>query len=82
MSSRADTVKQYKNSEKKWRKNLKSLKKQNKMLYIIANKSSSLREIKKIKKIREKAYNKCHNSSSVSSSDDLDSDSFLARGSI
>ena len=52
MSSRTDTVKQYNNSENKWRKNLKSLKKQNKMLYIIAKKSSSLPEIEKIKKIR------------------------------
>ena len=66
-----NAVKQYKKSENKWKKELKDLKKQNKMLYSIANKSCLRREIKKI---REKAYKK----SSDSSSDDSDSDSLLA----
>ena len=39
--SRADTVKQYKKSEKIWKKYLKSLRNQNKMLYTIAKKSGS-----------------------------------------
>ena len=72
--SRTDTVKQYKKSENKWKKGLKALKKQNKMLYSIANKSDLRCEIKKIKKIRGKASKK----GSDSSSDYLDSDSWLA----
>ena len=52
MGSRADTVKQYKKSEKKWKKELKCINKQKNMLYIIAKKAGSRREIKKIKKIR------------------------------
>ena len=42
VGSRANTVKQYKKSEK-WKKELKSLRKQNKMLYTIVNKSGSRR---------------------------------------
>ena len=57
-------------SEKKWKKELKALNKQNKMLYSIAKKFGSRREIKNIKKIREKAYKM----TSVSSSEDWDSD--------
>ena len=45
-------------------KELKALKNQNKMLYIIAKKYVLRREIKKIKKIRAKASNKGSNSSS------------------
>ena len=52
MVSRAKAVKQYKNFESKWKKYLKSLKSQNKMLFIIINNYVLRREIKKIKKIR------------------------------
>ena len=65
MGSRDDNVKQHKKSENKWKKGLKYLKKQNKMLYSIAKKSSSRREIKKI---WGKASKKgCHYSSDSSS---------------
>ena len=74
--SRSDTMKQYKKSEKRM-KDLKSLKKQNKMIYRIAKKSISRRELKKINNIWGKASKKVHNSSSDSSSDDSDSDSSL-----
>ena len=42
---RNHAVQQYKNSENKWKKELKAPKKQNKMLYSIAKKSGSRREI-------------------------------------
>ena len=66
-------VKQHKKSENKWKKELKALKKQNKMIYSISKNSVSHREIQKIKNIRkedskEKYY----------SSEDWDSDSLLA----
>ena len=51
------------------------------MLYSIANKSGSRREIKKIKNIRSKASKRGRHSSRGSSSDYLDSDSLLARDS-
>ena len=70
MGNRTGAVKQYKKSENKWKKELKSLKKQNKMLYSIANKSLSRREIKDI---RANGSNDISNSSS----DYLDSDSSL-----
>ena len=38
LGNRADAVNQYKNPEHKWKKELKSLKKKNKMLYNIAKK--------------------------------------------
>ena len=75
--SRTDAVKQYNKSEKKWKKDLKYLKKKNKMLYSIAKKSGSRCEIKNTKKIRSTASKK----SSNSSSDDSDYDSFLANNS-
>ena len=49
---------------------MKSLKKQNKMLFSIANNSVLRLELKKIKNIREKASKNCCNSSSDSSSDE------------
>ena len=55
LGNRADSVKKYKNSEQKWKKDLKSLKNQNKMLYIIAKESGSYRALKRIKKILSKA---------------------------
>ena len=75
VGSRTDTVKQYKKSENKWKKDLKYLNNQNKMLYSIAKKSGSHREIKNIKNIRAKASKEDSNSSS----DDSDSDSSLSR---
>ena len=81
VTRRPDTVKQYKNSENKWKIDLKYFKKQNKMLYIIAKKSVLRRGIKKIEKIHAKASNKSCDSSSNSSSEYSDSDSSLARDS-
>ena len=74
VGSRNVTLKQYKKSENKCKKELKSLKKQNKILYSITKKSVSRREIKKI---REKSSNK----GSDSSSDDSDFNSSLASNS-
>ena len=48
MVSRAEAVIQYKNYGSKWKKELKSLKEQNKMLFSITKKSGSCHEIKKI----------------------------------
>ena len=41
VGSMSDTVKHYKKSANKWKKDLKALNKKNKMLYSIANKSGS-----------------------------------------
>ena len=51
------------------------------MIFSIAKKSGSHRELKNIKKISEKASKKCCNSSRNSSSDELDSNSSLYRDS-
>ena len=56
---------------------MKSLNNQNKIIYSIANKSGLRREIKNIKKIRERDSKKGCKYSSDSTSDDLDSDSSL-----
>ena len=80
MGSRSDTVKQYKKSEK-WKRDLKALKKQKKMLYSSAKGSGSPRDIKKIQKIREKDFNKSRHFSSNYSGDDSDSGYLLARNS-
>ena len=50
---RYDAVKQHNKSEKKWKKEIKALKEQNKMIYSISKKSGSRREIKKIRNIRK-----------------------------
>ena len=71
---RTNGVQQYRKSENKFKKELKALRKQNKMLHSISNESGSRRDIRKIKKIRAKASKR----TSVYSSDDLDSDSSLA----
>ena len=76
--SRSDTVKQYKNYENKWKKELKYHKKKNKILYSISKKSGSRREIKKINKIQAKTSKNGRDSISDYSSDRLDSDSSLA----
>ena len=62
--------------KKKWKKDLKYLKKQNKMIYSIYNKSGLRLEIKNIKNIRAKASN----NTSVYSGDDWDSNSSIASG--
>ena len=78
MVSTAYTVKQYKKYEKKWKEELKTLNKQNKMVYSITKKFSSRHEIKNINNIRSKASKKgCHYSNG-SPSDYLDSYSSLA----
>ena len=77
IGSRTHAVQQHKKSEKKCKKELKALNKQNKMLYSIAKKSGSRCEIKNTKKIKSTADKK----SSNSSSDDSDYDSFLANNS-
>ena len=81
MVSRDEAVKQYKKSENKWKKELKYLKKQNKILYSIANNSVSRCEIKKIKKIKVKASKKRRYDSSDYSRDESYSDFSLSRDS-
>ena len=63
IGSRTHVVQQHKKSEKKWKKELKSLKKQNNMLYSIAKKLGSRREIQKIKKMRKEASKETYSSS-------------------
>ena len=75
MVSRAEAVKQYKKSKIKLKKELKDIKKLKNVLFSIAKKSGSRRDIKKIKKIDAKSSRKRCNSSSDSSSDELDSNS-------
>ena len=48
---RTHAIQQHKKSGNKWKKELKALNKQNKMLYSIAKKSSFRRDIQNIKKI-------------------------------
>ena len=69
-------------SLKKWKKELKALKKKKKMLFIIYKKSGSRHELNKIKKICAKPSKKRCDPSSDSSSDDLEYDSSLSRDSI
>ena len=54
MGSSIDPMKQYRTSENRCKKELKSLKKHNKMQYRVSKKSSLHHEIKNIKKNREK----------------------------
>ena len=56
--NRDDAVKHYKKSEQKLRKELKALTNQNKIIFRIAKKSGSCRELNKIKNIRAKASKK------------------------
>ena len=76
--SRADTMKHYKKSEKKWRKDLKALKNQSKIIYSISNKYGLRCEIKNIKKIWAKDSKKFRHYSSGSSSDYLYSNYYSA----
>ena len=63
--SRADTMNQYKKSEKKWKKDLKALNNQKKIINNISNKSGSCREVNNIKKIWEKYSTKGRHYSKV-----------------
>ena len=65
----------FKNSENKWKKQLKAHKKKNKKLYSIAKKSGSRRELKNIKNIKAKDSNKQGDYSSNCSRDELYSNS-------
>ena len=56
--------KHYQKTEKKWKRDLKDLKKQNKILFSMFKRLGSHRELKKIKKIKTKAYTKSSYSSS------------------
>ena len=78
LGNRGDAVKQYKKSEQKCRKELKGLKKQNKMLYRISKKSGSFCELKKTKNIKAKASKNHRDDISDSSSSVSDSDSSLS----
>ena len=53
IESRNNSVQQHNKYENKWNKDMKSFKKQDKMLYSIAKKSGSRREIQKIEEIRK-----------------------------
>ena len=63
IGGRTHAVQYHNKSENKWKKELKALKNQNNMLYIIAEKSSSRRDIKKIKNIKSEASKKTRVSS-------------------
>ena len=56
--NRADDAKYYNKSEHKWKKELKFLKKKNKILFSTAKKSGSRRELKNTKNIKAKASKK------------------------
>ena len=73
--NKADSIKHYKKSEQKWKMYLRSLKKQNKMIFSMAKKSGSRRYIKEIK---VKSSKKCSYYSSNISSNDSDSGSSLS----
>ena len=77
IESRTHDVQQNKKSEKKWKKDLKALRNQNKMLYSISKKSGLRREINKIKNIRAEASKETYYSS-----EDWDYNSSLAINSI
>ena len=68
MGSRTDAMKQYKKSENKWNKELKALKKQNKIICSIAKKSGSHHDIKLINETWSKDSKK--NSDSYSNDSD------------
>ena len=81
MGSRSEAVKQWKKSENKWMKGLKSPKNQNKILYSTAKKTGSSREIRIINNIKAKASKKRHNDSIDYSSNESDPDSSLSSNS-
>ena len=81
MEIRYKSVEQYKNSRHKWKKELKDLKKQSKILYSITKKFGSRHELKKIKNIKAKVSKKRYDSRSDSSSDEYYYESSLSRNS-
>ena len=56
--NRASTVKKYQKSEKKLKREMEALKKQNKIIFSMAKRSGSHRELKKIKKMHAKESKK------------------------
>ena len=78
IGNRDDSVKNYNKSEHKWKKDLKSLKKKNKILFSAAKNSGSRCELNNINNIRSKASKKCRYPSSDSSRSESDSDSSLS----
>ena len=78
IGNRAESIKNYNKYEHKWKKELKALKKQNKMLYIISKKYSSRRKLKNINNIKAEASRNHRYSVSNSSSIDLCYDSSLS----
>ena len=78
LGNRADDAKYYNKSEHKWKKELKFLKKKNKILFSTAKKSGSRRELKNTKNIKAKASKKRRYSSSDNLSNNSDSDSYLS----
>ena len=61
IESRVGDLREYKKSGNKCKKELKTLKNQNKILYSISKKSGSHRELKNINKIKDKASKKRRN---------------------
>ena len=59
LGNRANSVNHYQKTEDNWKKDMKALKKQNKMLLIMAKKYGLRREIKKVKKIKAKSSYNC-----------------------
>ena len=74
----ADAVNRYNKPEHKWKKDLKALKKQNKVIYSISKKSGSRRELNKINKINSKASKKRSYSSRDSSRSGSNSGSYIS----
>ena len=54
LGNRDAAVKQFNTAGKKWKRDLKSLKRQNKILYSMVKHTGFHRELKKIKSIRDK----------------------------
>ena len=73
LNNRSTAVKKCHKYEKKWRRYMKDIKKQNKMLFRMAKHSGSHCELKNIKKIYAKALEKNDSSCSSSSRSDYDS---------
>ena len=78
LGNRADTIKNYKKYQHKWKKELKVPKNQNKMLFRISKKSLPRCKEKKIKEIKVKVSNKLGYSISNSSRSDSDSYSSIS----
>ena len=81
LGNKYEAVKQFKKSKNKWKKELKALKKQNKIMYSISKKSGLRHKLNNIKNIKAKASKKHSNYSSEPSRDELDSDPSLSRDS-